>query len=339
MYEPGKVLLVGGNDPPIASAQVIDLNAPTPAWQPGGSMGSARRQHNATVLPDGSVLITGGSSGAGFNNANAPVFTAERWNPVSKTFTTLASATRYRGYHSIALLLPDGRVLSSGGDNEANAEVFSPPDLFQGARPAVSSSPSTIAYGQSFFVGTPNATSIAAVTLVRLSSVTHAFNMNQRFLPLTFSQAAGGLTVTGPTAAEIAPPGDYMLFLLNGSGVPSVAPIVRLTTAPAPTPPAAPSNLNAAAVSSDQINLTWTDNASNELGFRIDRSTDGTSFTEIGTVGPNVVSYADTTVSSATQYWYRVSAYNGRALLLPLSPPPRRRHHRLCRRYPLRPRR
>ena len=224
MYEPGKVLIVGGNDPPRASAEKIDLNLPVPSWQSAGNMHTARRQLNATMLPDGTVLVTGGSSGAGFNNAAAPVFTAERWDPAQNSFTELASATRYRGYHSIALLLPDGRVLSSGGDNQPNAEVFSPPYLFKGARPGVTSSPSSITYGESFFVDTPDATSIAAVTLVRLSAVTHTINMNQRFLRLAFSQAPGRLTVAAPSVATIAPPGHYMLFVLNAAGVPSIAP-------------------------------------------------------------------------------------------------------------------
>jgi hypothetical protein len=232
MYEPGKVLIVGGNDPPRATAEKIDLNLPAPTWQPAGTMASARRQLNATVLPDGAVLVTGGSSAAGFNTASGAVFTAELWNPAAlaeDAFTTLASATRYRGYHSIALLLPDGRVLSSGGDNEPNAEVFSPPYLFKGPRPAVTSAPSDIGYGSSFFVETPDAALTTAVTLVRLSAVTHAFNMNQRFLRLAFSQATGGLTVTAPAAGEVAPPGHYMLFLLNAAGVPSIARIVRLS--------------------------------------------------------------------------------------------------------------
>jgi hypothetical protein len=223
----------------------------------------------------------------------------------------MASATRYRGYHSIALLLPDGRVLSSGGDNEPNAEVFSPPYLFQGARPTVSSVPANISYGQPFVVQTPDAAAITAVTLVRLSSVTHAFNMNQRFVRLAFSPGTNQLTVTPPSAGETAPPGHYMLFLLNAAGVPSIASIVRLSNDVVPTPPPAPSNLAANAVSSSQIDLNWADNASNESGFRIERSTDGTNFTEIGTVGPNVTTYASTSLNAATQYWYRVRAYNG----------------------------
>jgi hypothetical protein len=310
MYEPGKVLIVGGNDPPIASAERIDLNLANPAWQSAGLMHTARRQLNATMLPDGTVLVTGGSSGAGFNNAAAPAYTAERWDPAQNSFTELASETRYRGYHSIALLLPDGRVLSSGGDNEPNAEVFSPPYLFKGARPGVTSSPSSITYGESFFVDTADATSITAVTLVRLSAVTHAFNMNQRFLRLAFSPAPGRLTVTAPSVAEIAPPGHYMLFVLNAAGVPSIARIVRLNSGAVPTAPAAPTQLSATAVSSSQINLAWTDNASNESGFRIERSADGATFTEIGVVTSNVTTYSDTLLSAATQYWYRVRAYN-----------------------------
>jgi Galactose oxidase-like, Early set domain/Fibronectin type III domain/Kelch motif len=313
MYEQGKVLIVGGDDPPRATAERIDLNLPAPTWQPAGTMARARRQLNATVLPDGTVLVTGGSSAAGFDTPSGAVFTAELWNPAApagSAFTGLASATRYRGYHSIALLLPDGRVLSSGGDNEPNAEVFSPPYLFKGSRPAVTSAPSDIGYGSSFFVQTPDAALTTAATLVRLSSVTHAFNMNQRFLRLAFSQATGGLTITAPATGEIAPPGHYMLFLLNAAGVPSIARIVRLSNDTVPVP-AGPTNLNATAGSTSQVNLSWADNASTETGFRIERSTDGTSFTEIRTVGANVTTDADTGLSASTQYWYRVRAYNG----------------------------
>ena len=178
MYEPGKVLLVGGGDPPVASAEKIDLNNSSPQWQSAGAMNMPRRQLNATVLPDGTVLVTGGSSAPGFDNAAGAVLNGELWDPSSNSFTQLATSPRYRGYHSTALLLPDGRVLSAGGDiNSHNAELFSPPYLFKGPRPTVTAPPSNITYGQPFVVQTPDAASISAVTLVRLSTVTHANNM------------------------------------------------------------------------------------------------------------------------------------------------------------------
>jgi hypothetical protein len=119
-------------------------------------------------------------------------------------------------------------VLSSGGDGQPNAEIFSPPYLFNGTRPTISSSPSTANHGQTVFVGTPNATAITRVTLTRISSVTHAQNWDQRFLNLTFAQVSGGLNVTLPSSGNNCPPGHYLLWILNGSGVPSVAPFIRI---------------------------------------------------------------------------------------------------------------
>ena len=231
-------------------------------------METGRRQHNVTVLPDGTVLVTGGSNAPGFNNQAGAVYTTELWNPATETWTTLASSTQYRGYHSTALLLPDGRVLSSGGDNHATAEVFSPPYLFKGARPTVTTAPTSVGYGQSFSIETPDAVDITKVTLVRLSSVTHAFNENQRFNSLGFTRVTGGLNVTAPANGNLAPPGDYMLFLINGNGVPSVAKMVRVGAAGVPT---APSNLTAVASSSTQVDLAWRDNSANETGFQIER--------------------------------------------------------------------
>ena len=232
IYDSGKLVTIGGGDPPTNTAEVIDLNSTTPAWSYTGAMAHARRQNNGTVLPDGKVLVTGGSSGSGFDNSSAPVYQAEMWDPATGKFTAMASSTVYRGYHSVAVLLPDGRVFSGGGNvGGPNYEIFSPPYLFKGARPTISSAPSAVGYGKSVFVGTPDAASISLVTLIRLPSVTHAFNMDQSFNKLTFSQASGGLNVTLPSNPNLAQPGYYMLFLVNGNGVPSVAKIVQLTTA------------------------------------------------------------------------------------------------------------
>lgn len=231
MYTPGKVLIVGGDDPPTNTAETIDLTSSSPAWNYTNSMVNHRRQLNATILPDGTVLVTGGSSGKGFNNFGFPVYAAELWNPSTGAWTTLASAPHYRGYHSIAVLLPDGRVLTAGGSapTDADGEFFSPPYLFNGARPTITNAPAQVTYGQNFVVSTPDATSIQNVTLVRLSSVTHSFNANQRFNQLSFSQVSGGLNVTAPLGPTYATPGQYMLFILNGSGVPSVASIIEIT--------------------------------------------------------------------------------------------------------------
>lgn len=228
MYADGKILLVGGGDPPTNTAEVIDLNQPSPSWRSVEPMRIARRQLNTTLLPDGTVLVTGGTSGPGFNDATNPVYPAELWDPATESWRTLASATVPRLYHSGAVLLPDGRVLSSGGNDYPTPEAFSPPYLFKGARPTMSAVPSTIGYGQHFSVQTPNAASITKVTLIRIGSVTHAFNQNQRLSVLSFTPGSGSLDIVAPATADVAPPGHYLLFSVNGNGAPSVGNVVRL---------------------------------------------------------------------------------------------------------------
>ncbi len=311
LYDEGKIIKMGGHDPPTATAEVINLGQTTPRWRDVAPMAYARRQLNATLLPDGRVLVTGGSGGAGFDNTSSPVYPAEMWDPSTESWTTMASNARYRGYHSITLLLPDGRVLSAGGDTQLNAEIYSPPYLFKGQRPVISSAPSVVNYGQTFFVSTPDVASINKVTWIRLSSVTHAFDQNQRINQLSFSPTSGGLNVTAPSNANLCPPGHYMLFILNGVGVPSVAKILRVTPASSSSVPNAPSNLSATAVSSSRINLSWQDNSDNESGFKIYQSTDGSSFSWLATKGANMTSYSNTGLQPNTTYYYRVRAYNG----------------------------
>jgi hypothetical protein len=237
MYEPGKVLIVGGGRPPTASAEIIDLNAAAPQWQLISPMAHPRGFLNATILPDGKVLVTGGTN-SGFNPIAGAVLPAEMWDPATESWSTMAAMSVRRLYHSTAVLLPDGRVLTAGGGgssplndtNHYDAEYYSPPYLFRGARPTISSAPESAGYGQTVLVGTPNAAAIAKVTLVGLSSTTHEFNQSQRFVPLAFSPTTdgAGLAVTVPSNPNIAPPGYYMLFILDGAGVPSVAQMVRI---------------------------------------------------------------------------------------------------------------
>ncbi|MBT8101519.1 MAG: tandem-95 repeat protein, partial [Gammaproteobacteria bacterium] len=225
MYDDGKVLYSGGGDL-LASAEVIDLNAATPSWRYIADMPQPRRQHNTTLLPDGRVLVTGGSSSSGFDVDDGPK-PAIVWDPVADSWTTWAVEDEYRGYHSGTVLLPDGRVASIGGDGYPSLQVFSPPYLFNGPRPTIESTPAAVRPGATFFVATPDGASISAaggqVNWLRPSAVTHTKNMNQRINRLAFTEVAGGLNVTAPDDPNISPPGDYMLFLINSSGVPSVA--------------------------------------------------------------------------------------------------------------------
>ena len=231
MYQPGKILDLGGGGTPTKVAEVIDLNVGSPSWSATAPMNFARRHLNATVLPDGKVLATGGTMGGGFNNTNPinTVLAAELWDPVNGQWTLMESATVPRLYHSTAILLPDARVMTTGGNGYTQTEFFSPPYLFAGSRPTISSAPAAIGKGQSFFVGTPDAVSIDTVSWIRLGSITHSVNMNQGvFRTTAITQAASGVTITAPDLTTV-PPGHYMLFLLN-KGVPSIAKIIRLDT-------------------------------------------------------------------------------------------------------------
>ena len=237
MYEPGKILYVGGANPPTASAEVIDLNVPTPAWRQVGSMSELRRQLNATILPDGTVLATGGSRNPGrdADGVSDPVLSAELWNPATELWSPMDSMDIARLYHSTALLLPDGRVLSMGGGHSGDAtsfhneaEIFTPPYLFKGPRPTVTTAPTVLTYGQRFLIQTPDAAGITSACLLRLASVTHSFDQNTRRVPLTFTARDSALELAMPSAGTVAPPGHYLLFIVNGAGVPSVGRVVNL---------------------------------------------------------------------------------------------------------------
>jgi galactose oxidase len=208
-------------------------------------MSQARRHLNSTILPDGQVLVTGGTSGSGFVNIDEGLATrnAEVWNPATGSWTTLAANSRMRVYHSVSLLLPDATVLhGASGDalaiqpgggvvpvpSERNHEIFSPPYLFKGARPTIADAPASVGYGETFAVATPNAAQITEVRWIHIGTVTHAFDFGQRANKLDFQRTATGVSVTAPTAPNLAPPGHYMLFILNRNGVPSTGRIIHI---------------------------------------------------------------------------------------------------------------
>ena len=238
MYLPGRILYVGGGRT-TATAETIDLNVTGPVWKWTGSMAYPRRHLNATILPTGEVLVTGGTSGTSFNEPSMGVRVAEIWNPTTGVWTQLASNAVNRGYHATSILLPDGRVLHTGsgdaldgnGDpypDERNGELFSPPYLFKGARPTITSAPAEPYYGGTITVKTPTPAAITKVSLVAIGSATHAFDSNQRFMWLSFTRTSTALSVKLPSSKIQAPPGYYMLFILDGNDVPSVGRFIRL---------------------------------------------------------------------------------------------------------------
>jgi hypothetical protein len=281
-YDVGKIIFIGGgsdsdpqdrdqNGPPTNVVEIIDLNSPTPEWRQTSPMNFPRRQHNATILPDGTVLVTGGTQGDGgptngFNDVTPgkPVHAAELWNPVSGKWTKMATESVDRCYHSSAVLLPDGRVFSAGGgeyqpvpgklqpndpsETHSNVQLFSPPYLFKGPRPDILNAPEVINYGQLFAVGTSQPGQIERASLVRLGSCTHSFDQNQRINFLAATAADKSVRLTAPANANVCPPGHYMLFLLDKNLVPSVAKIVRVGASVAQAAAIQPRTVSVAAV-------------------------------------------------------------------------------------------
>lgn len=249
MYDVGKILKTGGslnNDgPAVSSAATIYLNPNTThpqPWTAVPNMAYARFHHNLTMLPDGTVLCTGGNrmykdDNGGSRNAE-PVMYAEIFTPgpgTTGTWTTVPEPmTVPRWYHSVAMLLPNAKVIVAGGNYKQNAEVFTPPyldNVTEEMRPKILGAPEKLIYGQTVQIQTdPGAGTLHnKASLIRLGAVTHAFDQNQRFMWLNFNPSNGALTA--PANANIAPPGYYMLFVLTsikGKLVPSVAKFVKV---------------------------------------------------------------------------------------------------------------
>jgi Domain of unknown function (DUF1929)/Glyoxal oxidase N-terminus len=244
-----RVLVVGGggadpeqltiSTPANKTVEILDLGAAQPAWRFTAPMTAPRVMADAVLLPDGSVLIVGGSSTGRADLAVKPVLPIELFDPVSERWTTLCPMQVPRSYHATALLLPDARVLTMGKDGlfntepynypEHRVEIFSPPYLFRGPRPAIMAAPQQLPYDTAFDIDTSDAAQIGSVVLLRAGAVTHSFNMDQRHVGLTINgRTPDRLTVTSPPNSNIAPPGFYMLFIVDTTGVPSVARFVRL---------------------------------------------------------------------------------------------------------------
>jgi hypothetical protein len=228
------VYIMGGNTPTTQkTAEMIDLSAPTPAWAALPDLNVPRpQQFTATLMPDGRVFIAGGITG-GLDGGVCELFDPR--NPAAGW--VIGPAMKYtRTYHSSFILLADGTIVGGGAPPDADPPaVYTPherffPDYTDMLRPVISAAPATINYGANFTINTPNAADITEVVLLRAGATTHGYNMSQRGIELVIAGlGAGTLDVEAPPQANLAPPGWYLMFILNASRVPSIGRWVRLT--------------------------------------------------------------------------------------------------------------
>jgi galactose oxidase-like protein/fibronectin type III domain protein/kelch motif-containing protein len=326
-YRPGQILYSGGassviaTEPSVNTTAVLNTNGANPAWQQTQPMQNARVYHDLVMLANGQVMAVGGSGTSDQSVVTTGVLPTEIWDPTSETWSAAAPIAAARNYHSTAVLMPTGQILSAGGGHwdgldeaaEENAQIYSPSYLFNGPRPTITSAPSSAAYGSTISVTTPNASSITAVNLVSLGTDTHQMDMNQHFVPLSFTAGNGSLNVTMPSSAADAPPGNYMLFILNQSGTPSIANMIGLNQPTTPTAPSAPTGVTATA-GNGTATVSWTAPSNGNSPI--------TSYTVTPTTGgvaqtPTVVSgnppATGTTISGLTNgdsYTFTVTATN-----------------------------
>ena len=341
MYRPDKIMKSGNyTDPDFTGADlfttgkqtaVLDMTQPNPTWRDTAPMAYGRGYHVLTMLPDGKVLVTGGEQKSDGRDLTQAALAAEMWDPATEQWTTMASEVNGRLYHGSALLLPDGRVLVAGGGqapggsqtNQLNGEIYSPPYLFKGPRPTITSAPATFNWSGSFTVSTPNASQIASVALIKTGAMTHAINMSQRYVPLNFTAGTNSLTVQAPANANMAPPGYYMLWIVDTNGVPSVSWMTKTsgttdTDTDPPTAPASPSATGGAGFA----NVTWTASTDNVgvVRYNVHRSTtSGFTPSAANRVGqPTGTSFSDTGLAAGT-YYYKVTAEDAAGNVSPAS--------------------
>ena len=251
MHRAGKILQLGGTQP---NATIIDLTGPTPVLEDLPPMSQTRQWANATVMPDGRVFVSGGSSknllidpanqDVGVAWYGTEIFDPQSVNP-DQPWSPAAPLSKRRFYHSVALLLPDATILSTGGGapgpvTNLNAQIYYPGYLFKtdgnrATRPVIEQMPGALPPvvnpGSTFNLSSPNAASIERVTLVKTGSVTHSFDMDQRFIEPDFTIDGDQVRVSLPANPYETPPGYYMVFIINDHGTPSKAKMIRINPA------------------------------------------------------------------------------------------------------------
>ena len=300
--------------PSATTTSVLDMTQASPAWRPTAPMAYPRAYNNLTILPDGSVLALGGGNDTSGSDLTTAVFASSCWSPSPRSGRRWRARRSGRLYHSTRHSAA-GRPRA--GRWRRDYLRRSQPDaggVSLAAVPVQGRAPDTHERAGRrrlrHVVLRRNAATARASRRwrsIRPGAATHAFDENQRFVPLTFSQTTGGLTVQAPANANLAPPGHYMLFIVNTAGVPSVAPFVRF---PAPyedaIPPSAPANLTATG-SIGAAALTWTASTDNlgVVGYDVHRSTVAGFTPNVGNriAQPAGTSYNDTPPAAGTYYY------------------------------------
>jgi hypothetical protein len=232
-----KVMIIGGgsDDGTVSTdtTSIVDLRAPQPTFTPAAKLDTPKMYVSAVILPDRTVFETGGAL-RNRDNPDSYVYSAQMFDPQTGLWTKAKNPTVPRGYHSSALLLPDGRVATFGnnptsGTFEMRIEIFSPDYLTKGARPQITAVPTEMTYGGSYAMTTTQSAPIKSVSLVRPMAVTHSDDGNQRLVDVPFTaQPDGNLRLSVTSNPNLAPPGWYMLFAVDTTGVPSVASWVHI---------------------------------------------------------------------------------------------------------------
>ena len=241
-----RVFVAGGRSPgqaAIRDCEIIDVSDPqnTRGWQPAKPMKHARIGVSSVVLPDGRIMVVGGrKTHDRFDDAPDFPLECEIYDPESNTWAVTPPMRFPRQYHSVAILLPDGRVFTSGGvdarlgrytapGNQQTSEAYSPAYLNSENRPEVVDAPSDAKYGDVIEIGSPSAAAVRAVSLLSPGAITHHTDPSQRYIKLQFSRGAGNtLRARIPSTADTAPPGYYLLFIVDAMGVPSVGQFLNL---------------------------------------------------------------------------------------------------------------
>ena len=245
LYDEGKLLVAGGavsggDKTSTNKAMIIDINASVPKITPIKAMKYPRKFHNGVVLPTGEVLVIGGNTTGRKFDDRGTILTPEIWNPNSKKWREVADSSVPRNYHSVALLLTDGRVLSAGGGlcncaaDHQNGQIYSPPYLFNSdgslaTRPQILDAPDKVKNGQRFNVRTDSV--IKKFSWIKMSATTHAINTDLRFLTADFSKKEEGeYQITAHANKNILTPGYWMLFAVDEHDVPSIAKVIQVST-------------------------------------------------------------------------------------------------------------